>query len=98
MDNRPVVNTTLQISPTEAYWYCPECLARNEESAAIDISDLTCQECGANYKNGGVLGTNCSTCKHAHYCDDGSPDAECTSPVYNWVYSEKAAAAHLVSI
>lgn len=88
MDNRPVVS----MNP-EAYWHCPECLTRNEENAIINVSDLTCQECGANYKNGGVLGTNCSTCECAHYCNNGSPEAECTSPVNDWVYSKKAAAA-----
>jgi hypothetical protein len=88
MDNRPVIS----MNP-DAYWHCPECQMRNEESAIIGISDLTCQGCGANYKNGGVLGTNCSTCARAAYCNSGSPEAECTSPIYDWVYSERAAAA-----
>jgi ribosomal protein L37AE/L43A len=50
MDNRPVISVT-----PEAYWFCPECNTRNEETVAVDISDLTCQSCGANYKNGGVI-------------------------------------------
>ena len=87
MDNRPVVKVKLDYC-----WFCPECKERNEEVVVPGTPDLTCQSCGANYKNGGVL-TNCSTCGHAHYCGSGSPEAECTSPVYDYIYSEKAAVA-----
>jgi hypothetical protein len=50
MDNRPVVKVK-----AECYWYCPECNARNEETSIPDTSDLTCQSCGTNYKNGSEI-------------------------------------------
>ncbi len=87
MDNRPVIKIEL-----DYFWFCPECNARNEEAIVPGTPDLTCQSCGANYKNGGVL-TNCSTCKRAHYCNSGSPEAECTSSVHDYIYSERAAVA-----
>ena len=77
MDNRPVVKVKL-----DCYWFCPECEERNEETIVPGTPDLTCQSCGANYKNGGLL-TN----------SNGSPEAERTSPVNSYVYSEKAAVA-----
>jgi hypothetical protein len=59
MDNRPVVK------PNKAYyWHCPECEARNEETTTSCASDLTCQSCGANYKNGSDMDEprKCDTC------------------------------------
>jgi hypothetical protein len=50
MDNRPAIRVK-----ADFYWYCPECGARNDETMVPDTPDLTCQGCGANYKNGSKM-------------------------------------------
>jgi len=52
MDNRQIVKVRPK---ADYYWYCPECNARNEEVVIPNTPDLTCQKCGANYKNGSDL-------------------------------------------
>jgi len=51
LDNRPVIK--IEEKDSDFYWFCPECKARNEEVIVPGTPDLTCQACGANYKNGG---------------------------------------------
>lgn len=34
-------------------WMCPECgRMQHEDAVNMDIPDLTCQDCGANFKRG----------------------------------------------
>jgi len=51
-DNRDVI----ELIPSGFEWLCPQCGGIEQCAHIPSTPDLTCQSCGANYKNGGAVG------------------------------------------
>lgn len=61
MDSRD----TLDLVASGYEWLCPQCDEIQHEDIVPEADDLTCQNCGANYKKGNI--------SHAHMDDTEVP-------------------------